>query len=99
MASEVNRRGFLTGLGVLLATTALVRPAAPVIEAVTNAALPGSVPPMAGEMYVVICDPWQRSLYEEIMALPPQIGDITFPGTIGEYLGFKFVDEAELTAT
>lgn len=33
----MNRRGFLTGLGALLATSALVKPAAPVIEAVTSA--------------------------------------------------------------
>lgn len=33
----VNRRGFIRGLGALLATTALVRPALPTMEAATAA--------------------------------------------------------------
>lgn len=33
----MNRRGFIKGLGALLATTAIVRPALPEPEAVTNA--------------------------------------------------------------
>ena len=56
-----------------------------------------SIPPLPNGDYVCICSPWQKTLYQELMAMPPpEIAGIQFPGTLGEYLGFRFVDEADI---
>lgn len=63
----VGRRSFIKGLGALLATSAMVRPAAPVIEAITSAT--SSAAPMFwinGEGYLLqIVAPWQYQILTE----------------------------------
>lgn len=86
----MNRRGFLTGLGALLATTALVKPApAPIWT------IPPGVPPLPnGDYYVSICHPWQKAFLQELMDYPLEnIDDLILPGRLGEYLGITFIED------
>jgi hypothetical protein len=90
MGIPMNRRGFLTGMGALLATTALVKPAAPAVEVMTNTMGPGDVSWVSA-----------RSLLDDLMKIQPFHDDhiIGWPsvplhrGEIGEYLGITFTEE------
>lgn len=98
----MNRRRFIKGLGALLATSAMVRPPAPEIEAVTNNVWPDSVPPFRindAEFYVSYAHPrdiedlrrpW--GLADRLLSPMPK----TFEGYVGEYLNFHIEENPQI---
>lgn len=87
----MNRRDFLKGLGALLATTAIVKPAHFAwIDACDTEIMAAA----DGYSYVTI-SPWQKCFYEQLVAYRWSLPDdyvAPFKGEIGQYLGIKFAE-------
>lgn len=60
--ARIDRRGFLTGLGALLTTSALVKPALPVIETMTST-VPHAASWLGSDQFIAVSeDQWQDLL-------------------------------------
>lgn len=92
--AETSRRGFLTGLGALLATTALVKVPAVVAEPMTCMVnIPNRIYFLNQDNLFVLSPSHWRDLAEWTSI---DYGKTRMAGHLGEYHGMRFVDGAEI---
>lgn len=94
----MHRRGFLKGLGALLATSAMVKPAAADVFFAVDTATAGadaSVFWLSDDHLIQIVSPTQWS---DLMTAKRDTSAMLMPmGYIGEWKGFEFIETPALT--